>query len=320
MKAHIFNALKGVGMGMAEVVPGVSGGTIAFITGIYERLINVIKAIGPELLQSLRKDGLRGAWKTLDGAFLISLLTGMVIGIVIGVFLITYLLATYPLLVWSYFFGLIMVSAWIVGKQISGWDGQIIFLFTLGAAIAYFITVAVPASGNPELWYIFLCGSIAVSALLLPGISGSFILLLLGMYTYIIPTVKSALKTFQLNELIILTVFGTGMLVGMALFSRVISWTFKHYKDFTLAILTGFLIGSLNKIWPWQEVLSTMEKESGEKVVVFSKSVLPSTFTGLENNFLYGNDPQILGCIVMIIAGFLTVFLSENLANRFSNQ
>lgn len=320
MKAHIFNALKGMGMGMAEVVPGVSGGTIAFITGIYERLINVIKAIGPELIQSLRKDGLRGAWKTLDGSFLISLLTGMVIGIVVGVFLITYLLATYPLLVWSYFFGLILVSAWLVGKQISGWDGQIIFLFTLGAAIAYFITVAVPASGNPELWYVFVCGSIAVSALLLPGISGSFILLLLGMYTYIIPTVKSALKTFQIDQLIILMVFGSGMLVGMALFSRVISWTFKHYKDFTLAILTGFLIGSLNKIWPWQEVISTMEKDGGEKVVVFSKSVLPMTFSGLGDNFLYGNDPQIFGCIIMVIAGFLTVFLSEILAKRFSCQ
>ena len=307
-------------MGMAEVVPGVSGGTIAFITGIYERLINVIKAIGPDLILSIKKDGIKGAWKTLDGSFLISLITGMVVGIIIGVFLITFLLATFPLLVWSYFFGLILVSAWLVGKQISDWNGQIIFMFTLGAVIAYYITVAVPASGNPALWYVFLCGSIAVSALLLPGISGSFILLLLGMYTYIIPTVKEALKTFELDKLIILVVFGAGMLVGMAIFSRIISWTFKYYKNLTLAVLTGCLLGSLNKIWPWQEVISTMEKESGDKVVVFSKSVLPQTFSGLENNFLYGNEPQVMGCIILMIAGFLTVFLSEMLANKFANK
>ena len=320
MKSYLFNALKGMGMGMAEVVPGVSGGTIAFITGIYERLINVIKAIGPDLIQSLRNDGIKGAWKTLDGKFLVSLIGGMLVGIVIGVFLITYLLATYPLLVWSYFFGLILVSAWLVGKQISNWNGQIIFMFTLGAVIAYYITIAIPAAGNPALWYVFLCGSIAVSALLLPGISGSFILLLLGMYTYIIPTVKEALKTFEIDKLIILAVFGAGMLLGMAVFSRVISWTFKYYKDLTLAVLTGFLLGSLNKIWPWQEVLSTMDKESGEKVVVFSKSVLPSTFSSLQDNFLYGNEPQILGCILLMIAGFLTVFLSELLANKFSKN
>ena len=309
-----------MGMGMAEVVPGVSGGTIAFITGIYERLINVIKAIGPDLIHALRNEGIKGAWKTLDANFLVSLISGMLIGIVVGVFLITYLLATYPLLVWSYFFGLILVSAWIVGKQISYWNGQIIFIFTIGAAIAYFITIAIPASGNPALWYVFLCGSIAVSALLLPGISGSFILLLLGMYTYIIPTVKEALKTFELDKLIILGFFGAGMLVGMAIFSRVISWTFKYYKDLTLALLTGFLLGSLNKIWPWQEVLATMEKDSGEIVVVFSKSVMPATFSGLENNFLYGNEPQILGCVMLMVAGFLTVLLSELLANKFSNK
>ncbi len=305
-------------MGMAEVVPGVSGGTIAFITGIYERLINVIKAIGPDLITAFRKDGLKGAWKALDGNFLIALISGMVIGIVTGVFLITFLLETFPLLVWSFFFGLIIVSAWFVGKQIEAWNGQIVFMATLGAAIAYFITVAVPATGNPALWYVFICGAIAVSALLLPGISGSFILLLMGMYTYIIPTVKTAIKTFEFDKLLILAAFGGGMFVGMVIFSRVISWTFKHYRDLTLAALSGFLIGSLNKIWPWQEVLQTMEKEDGSIVVVFSKSVLPNTFSSLTDNFLYGSDPQILGCILMMVAGFFTVFLSETLANKLN--
>lgn len=315
MRSIITIAAKGAAMGMAEVVPGVSGGTIAFITGIYERLLNVIKAIGPEAIVALRKDGIKGLWKALDGTFLASLLGGMVVGIGVGVFLITHLLETYPLQLWSFFFGLIVVSAWFVAKQISAWNGQIIFLATLGAIVAYSITIAAPgAQTEPALWFVFVCGMIAVSALMLPGVSGSFILLLMGMYTYIIPTVKEALKTFEMDKLIILVVFGTGMLAGMVTFSRVLSWTFKNYRDFTLAVLTGFLIGSLNKIWPWQEVMTTADKGEGELVVVYSKSVLPGTFAALENNFFYGNDPKLIACIMMMVLGFALVFLME----RFS--
>ncbi|GAB5539235.1 MAG: DUF368 domain-containing protein [Salibacteraceae bacterium] len=318
LRNQVFTVLKGIAMGMAEVVPGVSGGTIAFITGIYERLINVIKSIGPQLIRAFKQDGFKGLWDTIDGKFVVSLLLGMGIGIGIGVFLISHLIETYPLLVWSYFFGLIVVSAWFVGKQVNQFDGQVMFMATLGACVAYYITVAVPASGNPALWYVFVCGAIAVSALLLPGISGSFILLLLGMYTYIIPTIKDALKTFELEKIIILITFAGGMLIGMLVFSRVISWTFSHYKDLTLATLTGFLIGSLNKIWPWQEVLSTMEKTNGEIVVVHSKSVLPATFSVLESNFLYGNDPQLFWCISLMLAGFATVYLAEVISNKLN--
>lgn len=318
MKAYLLIAAKGAAMGMAEVIPGVSGGTIAFITGIYERLINVIKSIGPDLYKGWKSDGIRGLWKALDGNFLTALISGMVIGIGIGVFAITYLLETYPLHVWSFFFGLIIVSAWFVAKQVKQWEGSRIAFLTAGAAVAYLITVAVPGSGNPALWFVFLSGSIAVSALLLPGVSGSFILLLMGMYTYVIPTVKEAIKTLEPDKLLILGVFGAGMLCGMIVFSRVISWTFKHYHDLTLAVLTGFLLGSLNKIWPWQHVISTMEKESGEVTIVQSKSVLPTTFSGLEDNFLYGNDPHLIGCILLMIVGFLTVFLAETAANKLN--
>lgn len=318
MRFHLLNAAKGAAMGMAEVVPGVSGGTIAFITGIYERLLNVIKSIGPSGLKGWKEGGVKGLWKALDGNFVLSLAIGMVVGIVIGVFLITHLLETYPLLVWSYFFGLIIVSALTVAREISEWDGRKIMAIAIGAAVAYYITVAVPAPGNPALWFVFISGMIAVSALLLPGISGSFILLLMGMYGYIIPTVKEALKTFEPEKLVILGVFGSGMLVGMIIFSRVLSWTFENYKDTTLAVLTGFLLGSLNKIWPWQEVLDTMVKDSGEEVVVFSRSVMPSTFSNLGSNFLYGNEPQVIGCIVLMILGFATVFVAELLAKKSS--
>lgn len=315
-KSILLNAAKGAAMGIAEVIPGVSGGTIAFITGIYERLLNVIKSIGPELWHGFKQEGIKGAWKKLDGVFLSSLLGGMIVGIVIGVFLITYLLETYPLLVWSYFFGLIVVSALFVGREVKVWDGQKIFAIVLGGAVAYLITVGVPAPGNPALYYVFISGAIAVSALLLPGISGSFILLLMGMYSYVIPTVKEALKTFELDKLIILLTFGSGMLVGMVVFSRVLSWTFKNYHDLTLSVLTGILIGSLNKIWPWQEVLQTITNDKGVQKIIFSKSVLPATFSGLENNFLYGNDPQILGCLLLMALGFLTVFGAELMAKK----
>lgn len=316
----ILTALKGMAMGVAEVIPGVSGGTIAFITGIYERLLNVIKAIGPELWKGWKADGVKGLWKALDGNFLVALVSGMVLGIVVGVFLITYLLDTYPLLVWSYFFGLILVSALFVARQIKEWNGMRILGITIGAVVAYYITISVPGAGNPALYYVFFSGSIAVSALLLPGISGSFILLLMGMYTYVIPTLKSALKTFDPADLAVLLAFGAGMLVGMIVFSRVLSWTFKRYHDATLAVLTGFLLGSLNKIWPWQEVApnGTMVKDSGEVVVTFSESVLPSTFASLSNNPVYGNDPQTFGCIALMVLGFITVLGAELLSNRLT--
>lgn len=316
----ILTALKGMAMGVAEVIPGVSGGTIAFITGIYERLLNVIKAIGPELWKGWKADGVKGLWKALDGNFLVALVSGMVLGIVVGVFLITYLLDTYPLLVWSYFFGLILVSALFVARQIKEWNGMRILGITIGAVVAYYITITVPGAGNPALYYVFFSGSIAVSALLLPGISGSFILLLMGMYTYVIPTLKSALKTFDPADLAILLAFGAGMLVGMIVFSRVLSWTFKRYHDATLAVLTGFLLGSLNKIWPWQKVApnGTMVKDSGEVVVTFSESVLPSTFASLSNNPVYGNDPQTFGCIALMVLGFITVLGAELLSNRLT--
>jgi len=320
MKNHIATALKGMAMGMAEVVPGVSGGTIAFITGIYERLLNVIKSIGPDAWMAFKEGGVQGLWKKLDGTFLVALLAGMVLGIVVGVFLITHLLETYPLLVWSYFFGLIVVSAWFVGRQIDDWNWKPVVAMLSGAALAYYITIAVPAPGNPALYFVFISGAIAVSALMLPGLSGSFILLLMGMYSFVIPTIKEALKTLDPEKLLIVAVFGSGMLLGMIVFSRVVSWTFQKFRNTTLAVLTGFLIGSLNKIWPWQEVLSTMTKPSGETVVTFSKSVLPGTFETLQGNFLYGNDPQILFCIVCMILGFATVFGAEVMASRLTKS
>ena len=306
-KSSIALVLKGAAMGIAEVIPGVSGGTIAFITGIYEKLLQTIKAFGPQLITILKKDGIKGAWEHINGSFLMTLLTGMAIGLIGGVFVITKILDTYPEFLWAFFFGLIIASAIYIGKQISKWGGIEIVNIIVGTLVAYYITVATPATGNEALWFVFICGAIAISALILPGISGSFMLLLMGMYGYIIPTVKEALTTFDATALTVLAVFAMGCLTGLMTFSRFLSWTFKNYRNPTLAILTGFMIGSLNKLWPWRNVLSTRINSKGEEVPFLEESVLP---------YAYDGDPQIIGVLLCMVIGFSIVFLLERFGNK----
>lgn len=320
LKGQITTVFKGIAMGMAEVIPGVSGGTIAFITGIYEKLINTITAVGPSLLKVFKDEGISGVWKAVNGNFILTLAIGMVIGIVVGVFGVTHLLEEFPQHLWGFFFGLIIASAIYIGKQVTRWGITEIIGLLAGIAIAYFITVATPASGNEALWFVFLSGMIAISALILPGISGSFILLLMGMYTFILPKVKEALTTFSPESLIITSVFAFGCLVGMMSISRVISWMFNHYKNVTLAVLTGFMIGSLNKIWPWRNTIQWIDKETGEVLtnienyinpdnlkILKEMSVLPSNFSG---------EPFFIPVIIMMVIGFLAVFGLERLGGN----
>ena len=300
-------ALRGMAMGIAEVIPGVSGGTIAFITGIYEKLINTIKAFGPGLVPAFKENGFSGLWSTINGNFLLALLAGMVGGIVIGVFGVSHLLENYPLLLWAFFFGLIIASAIYIGRQVKRWGAVEIITLLLGTAIAYGITVISPAEGNMALWFVFLSGAIAISALILPGISGSFILLLMGMYKGIFLAVKDALKTFNPDSLTIMITFALGCFVGLFTFSRILSWTFKNFQEITLALLTGFMVGSLNKLWPWRNVISYRENSSGEQVPFIEQSVLPAQFDG---------EPQVLAVIICMIIGFLSVLMIERLGSR----
>lgn len=300
-------ALKGMAMGIAEVIPGVSGGTIAFITGIYEQLLDTIQAFSPSLLGVFKNEGVGGVWKAVNGTFLLTLLIGMATGVVVGVFGVSHLLETYPEMLWAFFFGLIISSAIFIGKQVEGWGAKEIAALIFGTVAAYYITVASPAQGNEALWFVFLSGAIAISALILPGISGSFILLLMGMYSFVIPTVKTALKTFDSESLIIVGTFAAGCLVGLMTFSRILSWTFKKYKNPTLALLTGFMLGSLNKLWPWRNVLSTRINSKGEEVPFLEESVLPSN---------YENEPFLVGVVICMILGFLSVFLIEKLGTK----
>jgi len=309
---------KGMAMGIAEVIPGVSGGTIAFITGIYEQLINSIKAFGPEAYDGFKSDGVKGFWQSIDGNFLTTLLIGMGIGVVLGIFGISYLLENYPEPLWGFFFGLIAASAIYIAKQIKNWNAQLIGTLLIGIVIAYGITVLSPAEGSTHPLYIFISGLLAISALMLPGISGSFILLLLGMYTVIIPSMKNFLTTFDTASLIIIAFFGSGCLVGLVGFSRILSWLFARYKDLSFALLTGFIIGALNKVWPWRNVSMIMDKDSGERMEVLDlanfNQLDPEKFKILQevncmpNDYMMG-DPLTLLTIFCIFAGLISVLL-----------
>ena len=298
MNQYITVFLKGMAMGIAEVIPGVSGGTIAFITGIYERLLNAIKSFSPSLFGVLKEEGIKGAWEKIDGTFLVALFAGMIVSLASLVHLITWLLENYPVLLWAFFFGLIVGSAVFVGRQLSQWNITSIAALIIGTAIAYYITIVSPASPNEALWFVFLSGAIAISAMILPGLSGSFILLLMGMYSYIFGAIKAL-------DFAIIGVFGLGCVVGILSFSHVLSWTFKHYRDVTLAFLTGLMIGSLNKVWPWRNVLEMRINSHGEEVPFRELSVLPSNFVG---------EPYLLGALALMIVGFVVVFLLERVS------
>ncbi len=314
MENRLGTAFKGMAMGMAEVIPGVSGGTIAFITGIYEKLLNSIKAFGPSLISTFRKEGFAGAWNAINGNFLVFLLGGMVMGVVVGVFGISFLLENYPPAVWAFFFGLIIASAIYVGKQIEKWRGHEFLALLIGTLVAFGITTVSPAEGSSSYFFVFISGMIAISALILPGISGSFILLLMGMYSFIITdTLKPALTTLAPDKLLTMFVFAMGCLTGLMTVSRLLSWTFKHYRSVTLAILTGFMLGSLNKIWPWRNPTKWMTEE-GTIIDSLAGGIIPKKILMEQNVFPSGytvGEPLVIAVVVCMVLGFATVFLLE---------
>lgn len=304
--------LKGAAMGVAEVIPGVSGGTLAFITGIYERLLSAISSINLGLITTFKNEGFKAVWKEIDGLFLVKLLAGMAIGFIVGLKLVVSLLESHPVHIWSFFFGLILSSIPLIGKQVKKWGGLEVVLLVFGAALVYLITVAAPSQGSENLVIVFLSGVVGVSALMLPGLSGSFVLLLMGMYTIIMPAIEEFTHHPFGPETFIIIAFGGGMLVGLLTFAKVLSFTFKKYPNPTMALLTGFLIGSLNKVWPWQQVLETRMNSKGLEVVKFSDSVSPNTFEALSDNFLYGNEPHLaVSLIIMLVAAGLVFLLDK---------
>lgn len=284
-------------MGAADVVPGVSGGTIAFISGIYEELINSINQVNLKTLKLLKTGGFGAVWKSINGNFLISLLIGIAISIISLAKIIRHVLETQPILIWSFFFGLVLASIFFVAKQITRWNlGSIILLLT-GAFIAYFITTLTPQTAVISYPYIFLCGALAICAMILPGISGSYILLLLGVY-------KPVLDAIHYRDFKILGVLMAGAVVGILSFSRLLKWLFDHYQNLTLATLTGFIIGSLNKIWPWKVILQS-EIIEGKLKILQEESISPLNFQG---------DNQLLFAVILSGIGFLFIIFLEKLA------
>jgi len=289
-------------MGAADVVPGVSGGTIAFITGIYEELIHSIKNINFNLLSVWRKQGFWAFYKEANLGFLLPLFIGIALSILSLAKLVTFVLAEYPILTWAFFFGLILASAVYIAKQINKWALVEIVLLVIGTAIAYYISTITPSDGNGSIWYAVLSGAIAICAMILPGISGSLILLLLGMYLPIVTAIAD-------RDFGVILPVAVGAIFGIIAFSHVLSFLFKKYKNQTLAILTGFMLGALNKVWPWKKVLSTYVDSHGDVQPLLEKSVSPTTYQSL-----LGVDPQLLFASLMAILGFLLVFVIENFA------
>ena len=300
LKDYLIISLKGLAMGAADAVPGVSGGTIAFISGIYEELINSISNINADLIKSLFTKGIKPFWQQLNGNFLIALLAGIMVSFVSVMRLAKYLLENHPVLIWSFFFGLIVASIFFVGKQIQKWSLAVIISLIIGAFIAFYITTLPASSNNENPWFLFIAGAIAICAMILPGISGAFILIILGAYK----ALSDAFHDFDIKKILI---FASGALVGLLSFSHLLKWLFKHYHNITLAVLTGFIFGSLNKVWPWKKTLTWHTNSEGIKSDVLQESVSPFSFDG--NN-------QLLFAIILMILGFLTIFILEKVGNK----
>ncbi len=295
---YLYITLKGMAMGIAELVPGVSGGTIAFVTGIYEEFISAINNVNLATFKTLKNDGFKMFWKQLNGNFLLALFVGMMVSILSLSKVISWLLENHPIPVWAFFFGLVLASVIFVAKAIKKWNFLSIALFIAGTIIAYYITTLPPSANTDSLPFLFFSGALAICAMVLPGISGSFILVLLGSYKTVLDALND--KDFK----IVLTV-ALGAVFGILSFARILKWMFANYKNATLAILTGFILGSLNKIWPWKKVLEVIK--IGKKEIIIDKNISPFAFEG---------DSQLTFAIITAIIGFSLIFILEKVASK----
>ncbi len=319
---YLLVLLKGMAMGAADVVPGVSGGTIAFITGIYDKLLDSINSVNFGLIKIIKNEGIVSAWNSINGTFLVSLFAGIGISIFSLAKGLEYVLEHNPVLLWSFFFGLIIASVIYIGKQIKTWNAQAIIGLLVGTAIVLGLSIMPPLGNASNMGYIFICGVIAICAMILPGISGSFLLLILGAY----PTILGAVND---RDFVIIGIFMAGAIVGLLAFSRVLKWVFKHYENVTLAILTGFLVGSIYKLWPWRHVEKIFVKHLGEAdeqvVTLVDSPVMPQNYDVIVRNGTkitgYSEAPsQLLYAVLLAIAGFSLIFIIEFAAKKLGKD
>ena len=292
-------------MGAANVIPGVSGGTVALITGVFERIINAIKSFDAQALKLLLKGRFKELFKHTDLFFLLALGFGMVVSIITLAQLLEFLFESYPVYVWAFFFGLILASVYYVGKTVSKWSLSVVAFFIVGAAIAIVISFLSPATENDSFFYLVVCGAVAVSSMILPGLSGSFVLVLMGNYELVmIDAVNQANLTVLLPVIL-------GGVVGIIVLSHALSWIYMKYKNQTVALLTGFILGSLSVLWPWKNeiyrVNSTGEfiLKEGEKIVQGYDLFIPNAL-----------NLQVVVAISLVIVGYLIIVLMEQLANK----
>lgn len=313
MKYYLVLFLKGFGMGAANVIPGVSGGTIALITGIFEELINSIKSFDIKAIKLF----FTGKWKSFiehtNFLFLVVVFAGTIVSIFSLAVLLKFLFTFYPVYIWAFFFGLIIASVYFVGKTISKWRWNVILSFMVGTIAAIVISVISPATSNSSTWYLFICGIVAICSMILPGLSGSFVLILMGNYIMMLDAVKDI--DFKILSPVIV-----GAVFGLIAFSHILSWLFKKYKDQTIALLTGFILGSLAILWPWK-ISYDMEGKlipanklgafiNSQGIVIEEKIKVSRMEQILPDSF----DKTVPFAIIFMVIGFITIYLIEKFA------
>jgi len=295
LKRTVSLFFKGAGMGAADAVPGVSGGTIAFVTGIYEELIDTIRRFGPDALGAWRRDGARGLTRHLNLAFLIPLMLGIAMSLVSVAHLVTYLMDNQPLLLNAFFFGLVLASAVVVTRHIDGWRLWHVLLLGLGVLLAQLLPGLMPALGGLGALKLVVAGAIAISAMLLPGISGSFLLLSMGLYG----TVMTGIKSLDIS---LILQFGLGCLIGLATFSRLLAWLFRHYHAATLQLLAGFIVGSLPLLWPWREMTRYQLGPEQQLIPLDYRFLWPQEYASLT-----GDPAQLWSALALMAVGLVLV-------------
>ncbi len=303
IKDYALISLKGMAMGAADIIPGVSGGTIALITGIYQEFIDAIKSFS-SVIPVLKNEGFKGAWKHVNAPFLLALFLGIGLSLISLVKVVKYCLEFYPIFLWSFFFGLIIASTYYVAKTVNKWSITSFIGLILGTILVYYLTSISPSETSQSYLFVFVSGMLAICAMILPGISGAFILVLLGKYKFII----ASLSEFKLD---VIAFFGAGCLIGILSFSHLLSYLLKKQFNLTIAVLSGFMIGSLNKIWPWKHTLEWTIDRHGETVPKFQVNVSPEAFEG---------DPQLGYAILFGILGFVLIFALEIAAEKLKKQ
>ena len=313
VKEHSGNFLKGFAMGAANVIPGVSGGTIALITGIFERLIDSLKSFNIDALKLLMKGKINDFIKHTDLIFLIVVMFGAGVSIVSLAKLLTFLFENYPIFIWAYFFGLILASVWFVGRTIEKWTFAVILWFLVGTSIAIAITIMKPATENDSFLYLFISGIVAICSMILPGLSGSFVLVLMGEYELILRAVD------DLNFAVLLPV-AIGAIVGLLAFAHLLSWLYKKYKNQTIALLTGFILGSLAILWPWKMTFDASNNQI--PVDKFGKLLIEGIDmkTVTYERFFPAIDMIFFIAVILAVVGFFTIWILEKTADKKENS